>query len=86
MNTLILLATLAMGDGRTLAFYDRSANCQYPWLSGAVVNSANYRLIDLCWRVSPSDGRIITTFKSNLRVENLDWTKAGKEYLRKVTK
>lgn len=86
MNTLILIATLSIGSGRTLSLYDHSANCAYPTRVAAIVNSANKMLFETCWRVDNEKGRIVLGYSANLLVESFDWTVEGRKLLRKVTK
>ena len=86
VNPFILIATLVLADNRTLQLYDHSANCAYPQKAGVVINSANQPLFDICWRVATDEGRVLTTYSANLLVEQMDWTPAGRQYLRSVTR
>lgn len=80
----IVLATLLVGDGRTMELTPAAGGCDYGYQVGALKNSADLTLAEVCWRLNPSNGHIEFDSMDSRLVEEFDWTPDGVVWIRRI--
>ncbi len=83
MLSKIILAIALVGNGNSLELYSANKLCDYGWREGAIKNSANLVIVDVCWRLDSSKGYILVQNSVEMPLEEFNLTPDGVVWIRK---
>jgi len=92
MKSLLLVAALVANEpvlvqpdnaGGRLELYADSTGCDYGWLKGSAVNSANLVTMDFCWRLRRDTGQVVFDNGHDASVEEFNLSANGLVWIRR---